>query len=185
MAEVLLRRTQAERVVQPYQKLIEKYPTPESLSLADVQEMRKVFQPLGLTRRANLLVEAARRIIKEHGGQVPNSISAILTLPGMGIYSSRAVACLAFGESVPMIDESSGRLLRRVLNLERNMPAYSDKQLMRQVAEIIPSQHPREFNLGVLDIAAAFCHQNTPSCINCPLTKICSFSQTLNRTNVS
>jgi A/G-specific adenine glycosylase len=155
--------------------LTKRYPTPEKLASADVSELREFFQPLGLVRRAHLLINAAKRIVCEHGGRIPGSIKAISDLPGMGIYSSRAVACLAFGESVPMVDESSGRLLRRVLNLEGEVPAYSDMQLLKIATSIVPAQHAREFNLGLLDIASAFCHHDIPSCPNCPLTKVCSY----------
>ncbi len=181
LAEVLLRRTQAERVVETYAKLTEKYPTPQILAQANVQELRVVFQPLGLTRKADLLVQAAKSIVKEHEGQFPQSVSEISTLPGMGIYGSRAVACLAFGERVPMIDESVGRLLRRVLNLKEKKPAYSDKQLIKDVMQIIPINFTREFNLGLLDIAAAFCHHKVPSCLDCPLNRMCAFHRSLGR----
>lgn len=174
IAEVLLRRTQAERVVESYLQLIKRYPTPDSLSRADVCKLRKFFQPLGLVRRADLLTEACKRIVYEYGGQIPNNIDAVSTLPGMGIYSSRAVICLAFGEPVPMIDESSGRLLRRVFNLDPKGPAYSDRELLRIAETIIPAEHAREFNLGLLDVAFAYCHHSLPDCLHCPIGKICS-----------
>lgn len=174
VAEILLRRTQAERIVETYQELIRKYPTPRDLSRADIQELRNIFRPLGLIRRADLLIEAAKRIVNEYGGQIPNNINEVSMLPGMGIYTSRAVVCLAFGEPAPMIDESSGRLLNRVLNLEGKLPAYSNKQLLQTATSIIPEGRAREFNLGLLDIASAFCRHGDPKCLNCPLKKVCS-----------
>lgn len=168
-----MRRTQAERVVEKYQELIKKYPTPEALLQADVQELRDIFRPLGLIRRADILIEAARKIVSDYGGRIPSNINEVSTLPGMGIYSSRAVACLAFGKPVPMIDESSGRLMRRVLNLEERCPAYSDKKLLQTATTIIPPRYAREFNMGLLDIASAFCHPNNPDCLICPLMKVC------------
>ena len=175
LAEVLLRRTQASRVVETYEQLVRKYPTPEMLSQANIQELRRTFEFLGLTKRADLLVESAKIILKDYGGQVPRTVNEIATLPGMGIYSSRAVACLAFNEPVPMIDESVGRLLRRALNIGGREPAYSDKRLLKEVAQIIPLQCSREFNLGLLDIAAAYCHHKNSDCKECPLHEICFF----------
>lgn len=169
-----MRRTHAERVVETYREMIRRYPTPEDLSRADAQKLRKIFSSLGLFRRADVFIEAAKKIVREYGGRIPNNISQVSTLPGMGIYSSRAVVCLAFGEPVPMIDESSGRLTRRVLNLEGRSPAYSDKKLLRIAVAIIPVQFAREFNLGLLDIASAFCHHDIPDCSLCPLTKVCA-----------
>ena len=175
LAEVLLRRTQASRVVGTYEQLVRKYPTPEMLSQANIQELRRMFEFLGLTKRADFLVESAKIILKDYGGQVPRTVSEIATLPGMGIYSSIAVACLAFNEPVPMIDESVGRLLRRALNIGGREPAYSDKSLLKEVERIMPLKRAREFNLGLLDIAAAYCHHKNPDSVNCPLHEICSF----------
>jgi A/G-specific adenine glycosylase len=183
LAEILLRQTQAERVVGPYLRLIERYPTSEALSRASVGNLRKWFRPLGLVRRADQLISGTKLIMSKHGGLIPRSLDALLTLPGLGEYSARAVACLAFGAKVPMIDESSGRLLRRVFNLEPRGPAYCDRQLLEIAEALIPAENARGFNLGLLDIASAYCHHNTPNCLDCPIGKICSYS--LNCTSVA
>jgi A/G-specific adenine glycosylase len=175
IAEILLRRTQAERVVETYLQLIKRYPTPEHLAHADACELRQFFQPLGLIRRADLLIEAGKRILLDHKGLIPNDLCSLSTLPGMGIYSSRAIMCLAFGKPVPMIDESSGRLLRRVFGLHAIGPAFSDRELLRTAAAIVPVEHPREFNLGLLDIASIYCHHNVPACLKCPIRRVCSY----------
>jgi A/G-specific adenine glycosylase len=173
IAEVLLRRTQAKRVVEPYGYLIQRYPTPDNLAHADVYELRKFFKPLGLVKRADLLIKAAKCIVCEHGGQIPNKIKAVSSLPGMGIYSSCAVVCLAFGESVPMIDESTGRLLKRVFDIHLRGPAYSNREFLEMAASIVPMEQARDFNLGLIDLAAAFCHHTSPDCCNCPIARLC------------
>ena len=173
VAEVLLRRTQAKRVAGPYQVLVERYPRAQDMAAADVARLRAWFRPLGLVRRADLLVEAAKSILTRHGGMVPRELSEIEELPGLGRYTARAVLCLAYGESVPMIDESSGRLLRRLLGLARNGPAYSDRSLYRHAEKLVPKRECRAFNLGLLDVAAAFCHVNSPDCLQCPLRDLC------------
>ena len=175
IAEILLRRTQAERVVESYLKLIERYLTPESLSHADIQELRRLFQPLGLVRRADQVVAAAKRIVDSYDGLIPNNLCDLSTLPCVGIYSARAIMCLSFGAVVPMIDESSGRLLQRVFNLQSRGPAYRDRQLLKIAETIIPAENARNFNLGLLDVASTYCHHNTPDCSKCPLAKICSY----------
>lgn len=158
-----------------YLKLVKEYPDFEALSKADLQELQEIFRPLGLFKRAETLVEISKKIIYDHKGQIPNKIGEVTELPGMGIYSSHALLCLAFDEKVPMIDESSGRLLRRVYDLNAEGPSYSDKKLLQKAKSIVPSLCSREFNLGLLDIAAAFCHSKTPDCRNCPLTEVCSY----------
>jgi A/G-specific adenine glycosylase len=175
VAAILLRRTQAERVVSPYLELISNYPTFEALSKAEVVNVRYRFKPLGIIKRADLMIAGAKIVVSEYGGMLPRSVDLIMRLPGMGKYSSRAVACLAFGARVPMIDESSGRLLRRVLGLGSSGPAYCDHKLFEVAEGMIPEKHPREYNLGLLDIAAANCHSSHPACLECPLSKFCSY----------
>ena len=173
IAEVLLRRTQAHRVVRPYLDLIRRYPDIRDMAEADVTWLREWFRPLGLVNRAHRLVEAANTILEQHGGEVPKELSEIESLPGLGRYSACAVLCLAYARAAPMIDESSGRLLRRLLGLNSTAPAYSDKGLFDRVQSLIPCDASRRFNLGLLDIAAAYCHVGSPECLQCPLRSLC------------
>ena len=174
VAEVLLRRTQAERVVRPYLELIERYPHTGAMAEADATWLREWFRPLGLVSRADLLIAAAKAIVEHHEGEVPRSLGEIERLPGLGKYSARAVLCLAQGRAVPMIDESSGRLLRRLVGLSSTGPAYSDRKLLKRTEELTPPESSRAFNLGLLDIASAYCHVISPDCARCPLRSLCS-----------
>ena len=177
VAEVLLRRTQAERVVAPYLELIELFPTPQAMAEADTAWLREWFRPLGLVSRANALVQTSEIIRMRYGGKVPRDLTKVESLPGLGKYSARAVLCLAYGWAVPMIDESSGRLVRRLLGLSSKGPAYSDRKLLEQTEALLPQETSRAFNLGLLDIAAAYCHVNSPDCVQCPLRTLCSFGR--------
>ena len=177
VAEVLLRRTQAERVVGPYLDLTERYPDTQDMASADVAWLREWFRPLGLVSRADLLVNAAKTVVQEHGGEIPRDLSEVESLPGMGRYSARALLCIAYGRAVPMVDESSGRLLRRLLGLRGAGPAYSDRKLLERTEALVPHKTSKAFNLGLLDIAAAYCHVSAPSCVRCPLQNLCSWGQ--------
>ena len=174
VAEMLLRRTQAERVVGPYLELIDRYPHAQLMAKADVVWLREWFRPLGLVSRADLLVDAAKTIVEKHGGEVPRDLSELEGLSGLGMYSARAVLCMAHGRSVPMIDESSGRLLRRLVGLCSTGPAYSDRKLLERAEALIPPGTSKAFNLGLLDIANAYCHVKSPGCVQCPLRSLCS-----------
>jgi A/G-specific adenine glycosylase len=175
VAEVLLRQTQAERVIQPYLELIGMYPDLQTLAKASVAVLRLLFQPLGLFARADRLVETAKTIIAKHDGIVPNDLTDLLALPGLGTYSARAVLCLGFGVPEPMVDEGSGRVLRRVFELVSKRPAYSDPRLLQVAAKLLPPKSSREFNLGLLDIAAEYCHVQNPNCLGCPVRRICQY----------
>ena len=177
VAEVLLRRTQADRVVGPYLELIESYSNMQEMAEADVNLLRQWFRPLGLMGRANWLVEAARVALSQYDGEIPRTVTELAGLPGLGRYSARAVQCMAYGTAVPMIDESSGRLVRRLVGLTSRKPAYSDKGLIVLAETLIPHDFGRSFNLGLLDIAAAYCHTASPNCLGCPLSELCSHGQ--------
>ncbi len=174
IAEVLLRQTQATRVVGPYTHLVKTFPDPASLAEADVEALRQWFRPLGLVLRADRLVECARRLLRNYGGQVPEDLGELQSLPGIGRYSARATLCMAFNHALPMIDEGSGRVLRRVLGLPGAGPAYSDTRLAEFANGLIPHRHAREFNLGLIDIGSAYCRPKSPDCPNCPLLRDCS-----------
>lgn len=176
VAEVLLRQTQAERVVQPYIELTTKYPDPQTLAKGDVGELREWFQRLGLVRRADRLVQCAQILIKDYGSQVPGDLKALESLPGLGRYSARAILCLGFNQPVPMIDEGGGRVLRRMLGHKPRGPAFSDPTLMNAAERILPHESPRDFNFGLIDIAEAYCHPTKPDCLNCPLIKSCAYA---------
>lgn len=175
VAEILLRQTQAGRVADPYLELISMYPDPATLAGTNPIKLRRWIGPLGLVKRADYLIIASRQILDLHDGLVPRDLDSLTKLPGIGIYSARAILCLAFGEAVPMVDESSGRLLRRVLGLQPKGPAYADRRLMEIVGPLIPKDRPRDFNLALLDIAAAVCKPKNPRCPLCPLAEICEY----------
>lgn len=173
VAEVLLRQTQAERVAGPYGELVGRYPTPEALAKADVCRLRDWFRPLGLARRATWLVEIARLVTVKWSGRVPSDLENLLALPGIGPYGARAILCLGLGTPLPMVDGGSGRVLRRTLGVPAHGPAHRDAGLLRLAEEYLPSGMAKEFNLGLIDIAAACCHPRAPSCVHCPLSIVC------------
>jgi A/G-specific adenine glycosylase len=148
VAEFLLRRTKADSVVEPYLNFINLFPSILHLSKADVNQLRTWFKPLGLVNRADQMISTANLILNNHNGEVPNNFHELSALPGIGNYIGRAIACLAYEASQPMIDESSGRLLRRLFSLPETGPAYSDSLLLRSAKELLPNNNVREFNLG-------------------------------------
>lgn len=175
IAEVLLRQTQANRVVEPYLELVERYPNAQALAQANTIELQKWFRPLGLVKRADRLVQCAQILIKDYKGQVPEDLKALESLPGLGRYSARGILCLGFNKPVPMIDEGGGRVLRRMFGYEPRGPAFSDPSLIDAAMRILPHESPRDFNLGLIDIADAYCHPTKPDCLNCPLIKSCAY----------
>lgn len=176
IAEALLRQTQAPRVVEAYCELVEAYPNVQALSQADPQELRTLFKNLGLIQRADRLVQAAKIIVAKHHGRVPDDLESLLALPGVGIYSARAIQCVAFNKRVAMVDEGTGRVLRRLFGISSERPAFSDASLRRKADGLIPHGNARDFNHALLDIAATICRPSRPNCARCPLYQFCGTS---------
>jgi len=180
VAEVLLRQTQAARVRGPFLALIGQYPSATHLAQADLRGLREWFRPLGLVRRADHLIHAAQTLLAKHHGLVPSDRDMLLALPGVGEYAANAILCQAFGARVPMIDEGSGRVLRRVLGIACSRPAYRDRRLACLARSILPRRYVREFNLALVDLADRYCHPRRPDCGACPLGILCSFGMATN-----
>jgi len=95
-AEILLQKTNARAVESVYKKVVDRYPTPYELAVADVDELILELKASGLAYRAQRLIAIAKIIVSDHKGSVPNTLDELLSLPGVGYYAARAVACFAF-----------------------------------------------------------------------------------------
>ena len=157
---------------------IERWPTATSLASASPADVVRAWGKLGYPRRALNLHAAATRIRDEFGGEVPDDVDALESLPGIGSYTARAVAAFAFGQRVPVVDTNIRRVLARaVLGIAEPEPprVKADMDLMESV---LPS-HPAEsvaVNAGVMELGAVFCTARTPNCTECPIAEHCAWA---------
>ena len=161
IAEVLLQRSRGKTVATVYDRLFERWPTPDTLSRARVNSIASVIRPLGLVRRAATLKDLARAVVER--GSVPDSIHELMDLPGVGRYAASATIAVAFGQRAPVVDGVSARVYRRYFGLEAVAPAASDGQLWELVSEATPPRRTREWNWAVLDLAASVCLPKVPT----------------------
>ena len=176
IAEVLLRQTQAERVAGCYIDFLSKYPNAISLAKANRLELREWFRPLGLVKRADDLIAMAGIILGVHGGKVPDSLASLKEFPGVGNYIAMAVLVMSFGHALPMVDESTGRLIQRVLGIHISGTCSSSQQLIKIATSLVPINQPKEYNLALLDIANAYCKPKNPRCLSCPVSEVCQYA---------
>jgi A/G-specific adenine glycosylase len=139
---------------------------------SDEQEILSLWQGLGYYRRAKHLKLASKTIVKEFGGEVPSDISALITLSGVGKYTAGAVASIAFGKRVPIVDANVHRVLCRLSN-RKNEPAPSPWtwDFAEQLVQVCTS--PKVFNEGLMEFGALVCTPNSPDCTRCPLQSHC------------
>jgi len=96
-----------------------------------------------------------------------------MSLPGVGDYIANAVLCFAFSKKMPIIDANIGRVMKRIYSFPVKSAPSRDKKLAERMEELIPDRYFKEFNYGILDIAALICIPRKPRCEECPLTAIC------------
>lgn len=180
VAEKLLQQTAAtEKVVTAYIEIIERYPDIGSLAKADVEELRRLILPLGFIYRADELPRLAREIILRHNGQLPDDIGKLLSLPGIGDYTARAILSFAFGKDVPIVDTNVARWLYRLYGIDKPFPSNParSKQLITRATSLVPRGNSRSFNLAVLDLCALICTARRPDCARCPVQRSCSYGR--------
>ena len=170
VSEVMAQQTQISRVSEQWATFMATFPTVESLADAPTADVLRAWRGLGYNRRALNLQRAARVIVSEHGGTVPPSLDDLLRLPGVGPYTARAVAALAFGQAVGPVDTNVRRVLGRLVRADG---ATSVRELQSIADRSVPPARPAEWTHALMDIGATVCRPNAPRCAECPAARWC------------
>ena len=179
VSEILLHQTWAGKVVPVYEQVLAKYPTPHALANAKAGKLRTMLTPLGLLYRADTLKALGQSIENDFNGQVPTAAKALLSLPGIGPYTSSAIRCFAFGETTTIVDTNVVRLASRFFGIRYTSTRAS---VARDVGLVMEQALPRRsatrrFNYALLDFGAMLCTHYAPACTRCPLQRRCVASQ--------
>jgi A/G-specific adenine glycosylase len=177
VSEVMAQQTQISRVVPAWEGFIRRFPTVADLAAASPADVLRAWQGMGYDRRALNLHRAARAIVAEHGGRVPGDVAALEALPGIGPYTARAVASIAFGQRVGAVDTNVRRVLGRALGLDaRAAPGSRSLQAIADAS--IDAARPADWTHAVMDLGATVCRPRTPRCDACPIVAWCRFAGT-------
>ncbi len=173
VAEVMLQQTQAERVAPKWQEFLDAFPTVEALAAAPLAAVIRAWSGLGYNRRAVYLHRMARAVVAQHGGRVPAEVHALRRLPGVGPYTARAVAAIAFGLPVAAVDTNVRRVLARVFGGEPVPPA--GPAWVQTVADaLVPAERPGDWNQALMELGATVCTAHAPLCDVCPVRQLCA-----------
>jgi A/G-specific adenine glycosylase len=181
IAEIFLKRTKAERIEDFLPAFFQKYPNVEALRDAGVNELTEDISVLGLSKqRAPQLIGLAEEIIRKHGGRVPDTLSELRELPGIGDYTVNAILCFAFGKKANIIDSNMVRIYKRLSDVK---PTKNDERWCPQIRYIgeklsEAARNVKHLNWGLLDIGALFCRPKKPRCGQNPLNKYCCYCET-------
>jgi len=168
----MAQQTQIERVAKRWPLLMKRFPTPESLSKSDNQDILALWQGLGYYRRAKHLLQAAEMIVDTFDGEVPSEVHSLLQLPGVGRYTAGAVASIAFNARVPIVDGNVHRVVSRLEN--KSDTPIPCSWSWEQATELVHNcTLPSVFNEGLMELGATVCTPKSPSCDLCPLSSEC------------
>jgi len=174
VSEMMLQQTQVETVLPYYRRWMERFPSVSAVAEAPLAEVLKHWEGLGYYSRARNLHRAAQAIVRDHQGRMPDTVEALMALPGIGRYTAGAVASIAFNRPVPLVDGNVARVLGRVFALKHPPRSPAGKRLLWFLAEAaIPSDRPREFNESLMELGALVCRPRAPQCLLCPLASQC------------
>lgn len=171
----MLQQTQVAAVIPYFQRFLARFPTVRALAAADEQDVLLAWEGLGYYRRARHLHQAARVIVAEHGGQLPDDPGFWQRLPGVGRYILGAVLSQAFDRRLPIIEANSTRVLSRLYaRMHDPRSANGQKWLWGLAAELVPAKRAGDFNQALMELGALVCKIDKPRCDECPWAGHCA-----------
>lgn len=174
VAEVMLQQTQTGRVGPSYAAFLQKFPTLERLAQAPPIDVIQAWKGLGYNRRAVELQRAAQAIVRDHGGVFPRDPAALKRLPGLGEYSSSAIACFAFDAQVPVVDTNVRRVLARTA-MGKDASEVPADRIASLATGRLPEGDAYRWNQALMDVGALICRVSKPLCAKCPLKTSCAY----------
>jgi A/G-specific adenine glycosylase len=171
VSEAMAQQTQASRVAEAWGRFLAEFPTVHALAGATPAAVLRAWRGLGYNRRALALRRAAIQVVEEHGGRLPSDLDALRRLPGVGPYTARAVAALAFGRRVGAVDTNVRRVLNRAVGGRPG--AFTEAELQAVADASVPADRPGHWTHALMDVGATFCRPRAPRCGDCPARPWC------------
>ncbi len=170
VSEVMLQQTRVAAVVDYYQRFLARFPTIHALAAASEADVLARWSGLGYYRRARMLHAAAKFVVDEFGGKVPNTEVSLRKLPGIGRYTAAAIASIAFGEATAVVDGNVERVLSRI---QGAVPASGE--IYWQTANVwLSRKRPGDWNQAMMELGATVCLPGEPKCLVCPVRRWCA-----------
>jgi len=169
LSEVMLQQTRVAAVTERYQEFLRRFPTAQKLARASESSVLAAWSGLGYYRRARLLHTAAKVVVRQCGGRIPASFTELQSLPGIGRYTAAAIASIAFGEPVAVVDGNVERVLQRVTGKNAG-----NGDLWRTAEQMLDRKRPGDFNQAMMELGATVCTPRNPACLTCPVRELCA-----------
>jgi len=173
VSEVMLQQTRVDAVVPHYLRWMERFPNVLALARSSEDDALALWQGLGYYRRCRRLLEGARWIL-ENG--MPQTEAEWRSVPGVGAYTAAAIASIAFGEPVPVVDGNVERVFARLTGC-RESGAELKRQAWDWARRNLFAKDPGAWNQALMELGATVCTPRDPACASCPLAERCVAKQ--------
>jgi A/G-specific adenine glycosylase len=178
LSEIMLQQTRVAAVLEHYRIFLKKFPTVQKLAAAREASVLAVWSGLGYYRRARMLHAAAKLVVRERGGRFPETGEALRQLPGVGRYTAAAIASIAFGEPIAVVDGNVERVLSRIFGKH-----LDGRATWTAAEELLDRKRPGDANQAMMELGATVCLPREPKCLLCPVSEFCVTRGDLPRTS--
>jgi A/G-specific adenine glycosylase len=172
VSEIMLQQTRVETVIPYYERFLLRFPTAVALAEARADDVLAAWSGLGYYRRARLLHDGAR-VVAAGGGVVPGDREGLLAVPGIGRYTAGAIASIAFGQAVGLVDGNVARVFARLFAIEHDMRKLGMRTAEALADELVAREDPGAWNQALMELGATICTPRSPACGACPLASQC------------
>jgi A/G-specific adenine glycosylase len=169
LSEIMLQQTRVAAVLDHYRIFLERFPNIHTLAGATADAVLAAWSGLGYYRRARMLHRCAQQIVENYDGRFPDNSEALRALPGIGRYTAAAVASIAFGEPIAVVDGNVERVLHRFTGIDLTTP-----QTWHHAQALLAISRPADFNQAMMELGATVCVPREPRCPACPVRKWCA-----------
>ena len=176
VSEIMLQQTRVAVVVERYQAFLARFPTVIALALAAEDEVLALWSGLGYYRRARMMHKAAQLVADRYHGNLPATSAELRMLPGVGAYTAAAIASIAHGEPVAVVDGNVERVMCRLHGWEaggHGGGAALRHRIEASAGQLVDPHHPGDFNQAMMELGATVCLPRNPQCLVCPLAAHC------------
>jgi len=176
VSEIMLQQTRVAVVVERYEAFMARFPTVFALARATEHEVLALWSGLGYYRRARMLHRAAQAVAAERNGIMPETAAELRKLPGVGAYTSAAIASIAHGEHIAVVDGNVERVLCRLAGWNAQQGPEStglQSRIEKLAAQLVDPERPGDFNQAMMELGATVCLPRAPQCLVCPWREAC------------
>jgi A/G-specific adenine glycosylase len=174
VSELMLQQTTVGTVVPYFHKFLKRFPDFEMLAKAHLDKVMKLWSGLGYYSRARHLHEAAKMVVREMAGNVPDTEEGLRRLPGVGRYTAGAILSFAFNKPAALVDGNVVRVLSRIHGIRADVKSPKVIEKIWKIAcRLIPLAGARHYNSALMDFGATVCRPKNPACTECPMNRDC------------